>query len=981
MRQTVFELEVSGHAGAALQVVKFEGEECLTRPYRFDIDIICQNPSLPLDDILMRPATFTLRRGEDLRQISGLIRTIVESGESAGGFYAYRMTLVPRIALLGLSQHNRSFGTHRPMSVIDVVLDVLTDPNGLALAQDSFSVQVLQPEAYPEREFWAQYEESDFDFVHRLLEHWGIFYYFEQDEAGERVIFTDTTTLLPLQKIDAILSYDGHNKANPDGLGAALTVSRTLQTVTKTVELKDYNDQMPQLTLTADAAVPKGGFGRYSEYAAHFRTNAEGGLFAKARSEEIGCTRDVFDLKTNSAFLTSAAIFSVEAHFRPHLNQSYMPTAIRHQGRQNIAGAFWEDATPVESGYHNEVTAVPAGVAYRSPRQIRRPVMGGVMPAVVEAQGDETERATLDPQGRYKVAIDFDTTDNPLYQRSPFLRRLQTYAGPNIGLHFPLLKKTEVMIGWVDGDPDRPLILGAVPNAQSVSPVVKSNETENMMRTASGIAFIMNDGPGQTHAAGQSDAAPAAAGPVSHASAAGQSGHETPPRGPAPTPPSGHARSPGVYSALVVPSSTGGAPHYTRHGDVAAADGFEGQMMSSPAFRAGQILHRGTALDNASYGGIFSYTGQNRTSTIGSHETVSIMGDHRMTIGGTSTTVVGGQVLVATPPSPSPDNPNTTTGPATATTTGVGGRTIAIQTTTSAYVADLSYVPQIYYYDSVYVSYSLGVTYLFTGGLELDVYAGGQFTSQLGWSVAVGAIQDYSIDRGGAMTNGLNGIDTDIAIFASGGSVVLGYRPLSGAAAQAGAATVAKAVAGTTAAAAVVGELGQGPIIAADAMGSTTTTALTTVAQGLSVLPTTVAYATALATVMSYFNTTQETLTVPNMPGQPTLTINATGIILTAGAVSLRVTEDLIAFVVGASLVTIDNDGIVMGVGENELALSAASLSASVTDFALECSGDCEISAATSVDILASLLVTDDIATSGDITATGSVTAVSVMAG
>lgn len=934
MDTPIFTIEISGLAGPQPRIARFEGEERLTRPYRFEIDLVSENDELDLDDLVGQEATFTLAQGEDTRQVHGIVRQISAEGEAAGGSYAYRLRLVPRLALLELARHNRSFGSNTPMTVIEVIEAVLQDPTGLAFSSSDYSFQVLDRAAYPQRDFWVQYAETDADFLHRLLEHWGIFYYFEQAEAGERVIFCDSTTILPFQSQGGTLPYKGY-APNPQLRGAeVLRISRTVKSITKSVRLKDYNAEHPNLQLNTSATVRQGSFGEYDEYAPHFLTTGEGDFLARVRSEEIGAERDTFDLRTTSPLVSAGCIFALESHFRNSFNQRYIPVMIRHEGQQSLAGAFNEDSAVQGPGYHNTLSAIPATAAYRSPRLTPRPIMSGVMPALVEVDESRpnTQRAAIDSQGRYKVAIDFDMTDNPIYERSPWLRRMQPYAGPDVGFHFPLLKQTEVMIGWVDGDPDRPIILGAVPNAETVGPVAKTNHTENKLRTASGIAFVMNDGPGESDSNGGS---PGNGGGGASASVA----HS-------PTAADGDAgRS--VYSALLVPSSAGDPPHYLRLGDIAHADGHESQILGSSTFTARRMAHRGKALTNHDYAGIFSFTGQNRTSTIGGHETVSVGGDFRQYVTGTSTTVIGGSRAAAagqdasggtgtssdggsssSGSTSSASPPTDVYNPALAST----GAVVAVSTNTDGYVAYLNYVPLITFCDTMQASYTLGVSYTLFGGFASSVGIGGQFSTMQGGTAAVGANYAYSIGRSGGLSDGSNMLDSNFSFYATKGNIILGCRPASGTPITVDAAETAFAATVASYTGAVIGDLGQGTVIAQESLGSTMSSFLGVAAQGVSSTAAGLAYAASIATAKAYFSGTVNTLTPPDVPGEPTLSISpTTGITLTSGPCSLRITEGGIFIQAGTTGMTILEAGIMASCGGTNLALSEAAVELETT--------------------------------------------------
>ncbi len=902
MTPIAFDLQIEGFDPGAIQVVRIAGEETLTRPYRFDVDVVSSQPDLPLEDVLATTATLSLTRGDDRRVIHGVILEASESNEAMGGSFAYRMTLVPRISLLALSRHNRTFATAKPLSVLEVVQSVLADPLGLGLGPDDWAISVRKPEDYPKRDFWAQYDESDFDFVHRLLEHWGIVYYFEQTDSHERIVFTDATTLAPAQEIDGTLTFSQETRGDTNASGIVRSVVRRLQSVSKTVQLNDYNDQTPQSPVTARSDVPNGLTGAYFEYATHFLNQDEGKIFAQARAEEIGCTRDVFALSSDSPFTTPGVTFALRRHFRPSFNQSYLPTAVRHTGHQYIAGAFWAEAPETPSGYRAEITAIPSAVAYRSPRRLPRPVMAGVMPAKVDAPQDAPDRAVLDEQGRYKVVLDFDTTENQPYQKSNFLRMAQPYGGANTGLHFPLLKDTEVIIGWLDGDPDRPLILGAVPNTLNNSPVTKTNETQNKILTTAGIAVIMNDGPGTPAAAGGEPQTPPAQAPT--------------------------AATDGVYAATAVPAAEGSLPHYERSGVVAVDEDYETKIIADPSFQAGTVDYRGTALTNADYEGIFSYTPDHRTTTTGGNETTVVNGDQRIWVGGNSTTFVAADEKTW------------------------WEKLFATASVDSKYFSASVYkTPKISYYDTEYMSVYNLLTLRYAFGVDLRVLANvaGTFQHRVGASLTLSGSplgfvsadptsmfaygtkpygSSYSLSTSGYTYKQIAGVDKSHCIFGTD-KIVLGFRgnALTGTATM----TALTAIANTASNFALVGltvaELAQALLWVDDKTGTPGQAAMLAL-ELAAVTPVTWAYVKAIRTVVDYFNAAAGGTLFPNQKdltangqNEGTVTIDAKGVTLTtdtakiavANAVPASNTPTQITLSVGPnSSITIRSDEIIM---------------------------------------------------------------------
>ena len=781
MHPITFELAVDGSKPGALTPVRFSGEESLTRPYRFDIDVIAAAADLPLDRMIGQTARFTLIREDHRRVIHGVIGAAEEADQEAPGeAYAYKLTLVPRLHLLTLSRHHRSFGTQEAMSVLDVVQAVLSDPEGTALSTDDWSFKRVDRDAYPKRDFWAQYDESDFDFLHRHLEHWGIFYYFEQTETHERIIFCDAASRAPHQTVDGQLPFSPRATINPSGQGVSRAIRRQLRLVPKAVRLRDYNDETPHHPLHATQAVPGGHCGTYSEYAPHVRDDAEASLIARARAEEIAGEQDIFDIGSDSPFLCPGHHITIAEHFRPGFNQSYFLTHIAHSGAQALAQAFTITGDKRPDGYVNSLSAIPSILPYRSPRRLRRPVMAGVMPATVEAMEGHGERAQLDAQGRYRVAIDFDGADNPVFQRSAPMRMAQPYGGPNMGLHLPLREGSPVMIGWVDGDPDRPLILASVPNAQATSPVSQQNQTQNKLSTPSGIAMIMNDGPGQTGKA-----------------SAGGNGNGVAPAAPAQTPASS------VYTSFKVPASSGSLPHYWRVGDIAPADGQETRILGSSTFQAGSDTGRGATLASDTYSGIFGFTPHHYTMTVGGNSNSVVQGNHNLQVNGGSYHAYTGKQHVEAYFSRGG--------------LGVGADTTPLwqkmEVVNSLFAIESFCVPRYEFFNGMKMEYMNGWNVEYGIGQKLEAFLDifGTFEHRAGAQVSLSGLpigyttewvpggvlalanplqafkkpmgSSYNISMSGYSYKQISGVDKDHRIFGAN-SVTIGFRPISGKAAM-----------------------------------------------------------------------------------------------------------------------------------------------------------------------------------------------------
>jgi type VI secretion system secreted protein VgrG len=265
------------------------------------------------------------------------------------------------------------------------------------------------------------------------------------------------------------------------------------------VVLKDYNYETPSLELSGQADVSTKGRGEVYLYGEHFRTPAEGARLAAVRAEELLCRERVFAGSSTVPYLRPGYTFRVPDHYRADFNGTYLTTGLAHEGSQAaylLAGLGGElTAGEREPYYRNTFEAVAAGVQYRPARVTEKARLYGTLNAKVDGAGSG-QYAELDGQGRYKVVLPFDQSGRKDGKASAWVRMMQPYAGAGHGMHFPLHKGTEVLLTFIDGDPDRPVIAGAVPNAETPSVVKDANQTMAAIQTGGSNKIAIEDKAG-----------------------------------------------------------------------------------------------------------------------------------------------------------------------------------------------------------------------------------------------------------------------------------------------------------------------------------------------------------------------------------------------------------------------------------------------------------------------------------------------------
>ncbi|MCD6308799.1 MAG: type VI secretion system tip protein VgrG, partial [Candidatus Latescibacteria bacterium] len=449
-------------------VVNFKGFEGISRPYEFDIMLVSDAADIDLSGVLSNPATLTFHREDETTvDFHGIISQFEQLHEYQGVVF-YRAHLVPKLWWLNLTRHNQVILNE---TVQDILENILKD-GGLNSTDYEFRLQ----NTYQEIEYVCQYGESHLNFISRWCESEGIYYYFEQTDAGEKVIFTDTKISHSDLPQDSVLYY-----SPPSGLD---TLHRTeiIKSFTcrerqlpRDVRLKDYNYERPSLEVSGTADVDAAGRGTSYVYGEHFKTSEEGNRLAQIRAEELLCHKKEFFGESTVPFMMPGYTFSLEDHYRSDFNRKFLITELTHEGSQTgylvsgIRSALSEMEQTVY--YLNRFTSIPSDVQYRPECKTVKPKISGTLNAKIDAEGSGTY-AEIDEQGRYKVRLPFDLNDDHgAGKASSFLRMMQPYAGTDHGMHFPLHKDTEVLLTFIDGDPDRPIIARAVPEPKTPGPI------------------------------------------------------------------------------------------------------------------------------------------------------------------------------------------------------------------------------------------------------------------------------------------------------------------------------------------------------------------------------------------------------------------------------------------------------------------------------------------------------------------------------
>ncbi|MGR2736894.1 type VI secretion system tip protein TssI/VgrG [Billgrantia sp. Q4P2] len=487
-----------------LAVIEFTHREELSAPFELTVHFASRDGSLSATDILDREATLTIwQEGEALRRVHGIVS---EFGRGDRGHRRtfYHVKIQPALWRLGLRHNSRIFQEVSPLTV----LNTLCDEHGLT---DIAFAATREPET---REYCVQYREHDLAFVQRLAAEEGLFYFHEFFETGfetggetpraaHRLVFADAPQ---------VLTHLGQRSYHSRAGGTPPTRHvRKLQQFARvapaSTTLKDYSFKRPaygqlhdHLADGLEAHAQRVDYEHYA-YPGRYKRDASGQAFTRIRLEALRQSASTADAESDLPELAPGVRFTLTDHDLDELNQDWQVLSVVHYGKQPQAleedGIVQSQTEGGNSGgmttYHNDLVLMPADLAWR-PKANPRPRVDG--PQVAFVVGPEGEEIYCDEHGRVKVQFPWDRYAEPntagaegeAAERAPsaWLRVSQDWAGGGYGsLAIPRIGH-EVLVSYLEGDPDQPLITGRIYNAVNTPPYeLPAHKTRTVIRTQS----------------------------------------------------------------------------------------------------------------------------------------------------------------------------------------------------------------------------------------------------------------------------------------------------------------------------------------------------------------------------------------------------------------------------------------------------------------------------------------------------------------
>ena len=485
----------SGALPMGANVVGFRGSEGLSRPYAFDVYInVPGTEEVVIEEAIGMKAKLSILDGIlEVSSWSGIFASF-ELVRAIKGNALYHARIVARLWELSLTQHSRMFTKSATPTIPDVIKAVL-DEEGIT----DYDLDHLKATPYPEEEHVCQYRESSLDFIHRWCEREGIYYFFEQTDDGEKVVFVDNKSKHEAVKTGAVRYHPSASNDRLAGRHFEHFIARHTHTPSS-VKLMDYDYLKPTLEVSGNARVSQTGVGEVALYGGRFFTSNQGSRLATIRSEELRARAIVYHAVGAAHGLYPGFNFALEDHPHLGLNKEYLTTSVEHFGFVSDLAAAWGDLVKhvYDDVYRVDLMAIAADQQYRHPSHTPWPRIDGFENGIVDGPAS-SEYAQIDDHGRYLVKFKFDEGTLKDGKASTFVRMMQPHGGAVEGFHFPLRKGTEVMFVFMGGDPDRPVIAGVVPNAQKPSPVLAVNHTQNIIQTGGHNFITLEDQSGSQY--------------------------------------------------------------------------------------------------------------------------------------------------------------------------------------------------------------------------------------------------------------------------------------------------------------------------------------------------------------------------------------------------------------------------------------------------------------------------------------------------
>lgn len=445
-------------------VLMFRGmqaHEELGRLSEFALSALSERPDIKADDLLGKNITVAVElRTGGFRYFNGYVTRFAPEG-MLGRYYQYRFTARPWLWFLTRTSDCRIY---QDKTVPEILTEVFTKPEHVGIA--AFTADDLTA-SYPRREYCVQYRETDFSFVSRLMEKEGIYYYFEHYNGRHVLKLVDSESgHRPLEGKASIAYYPPGTAGRVDEQFIhSWTMTQRIQP--GGVTLDDYDFTKPKAVLGVKAQrIQTHGYADYGifDYPGEYHESDDGEHYARVRVDEFHADFDRAEAGCNVRRIAVGRLFNLTNAPRPDQEREYLITGARYELMDNA----YESGNEGASSYYCAFTSISSQQQFRSERLTDEPKISGPQTAMVV--GPANEEIWCDKYGRVKVQFHWDRYGKRDENSSCWIRVAYPWAGAKWGtIYLPRIGH-EVVVEFLEGDPDRPIITGSVYNADEMPP-------------------------------------------------------------------------------------------------------------------------------------------------------------------------------------------------------------------------------------------------------------------------------------------------------------------------------------------------------------------------------------------------------------------------------------------------------------------------------------------------------------------------------
>ena len=441
-----------------LLLTGFKGHEELSQLFRFELDLISDDDNVRAPDVVGKNITFSISMADGSPRFFNGFVTQFGAGDERQGRRTYRAEVVPWLWFLSQTADCRIFQNKKVPQIIEQIFGDL----GFSDYEPNFQQPHLP------REYCVQYRETDFEFISRLMEEEGIFYYFRHEDGKHTLVLADHKgAYYDCEENSVDYPTNTTSQALQDHLTSwvhqfSFRPGRWAQT--------DYNFTTPSTSLMSQSktVLKIAGMDKYEiyDYPGSFPDKGAGTALTKLRMEEVESAHDVVQGSAQCKSFTPGGRFTIGSHpSSDEEGKSYVIRSIDHEAEETLA---YETGAAISVKYANRFTCNPDSVVFRAPRQTRKPVVHGVQTAVVV--GPPGEEIHTDEYGRVKVQFHWDREGKKDENSSCWVRVSQSHGGSGFGaMNIPRMGE-EVILSFLEGNPDRPIITGRVYHKESMPP-------------------------------------------------------------------------------------------------------------------------------------------------------------------------------------------------------------------------------------------------------------------------------------------------------------------------------------------------------------------------------------------------------------------------------------------------------------------------------------------------------------------------------